>query len=85
MGTIFLRSDSDKWGQGLKWGQYAVPPFIRTFRNYLTFSGELVNDYGILQELNFDPKSGNIMKNFNQNTGKKVEAFLSEFWFELIR
>ena len=21
MGTIFLRSDSDKWGQGLKWGQ----------------------------------------------------------------
>jgi len=21
MGTSFLRSDSDKWGQGLKWGQ----------------------------------------------------------------
>ena len=21
MGTIFLRSDSEKWGQGLKWGQ----------------------------------------------------------------
>ena len=21
MGTTFLRSDSDKWGQGLKWGQ----------------------------------------------------------------
>ena len=21
MGTIFLRSDSDKWGQGSKWGQ----------------------------------------------------------------
>ena len=48
-------------------------------------SGELVDDYGILQELNFDPKSGNIVKNFNQYTGKKVEAFLSEFWFELIR
>ena len=21
MGTIFFMSDSDKWGQGLKWGQ----------------------------------------------------------------
>ena len=21
MGTTFVRSDSDKWGQGLKWGQ----------------------------------------------------------------
>ena len=24
MGTIFLRSDSDKWGQGLKWGQSEI-------------------------------------------------------------
>ena len=26
MGTSFLRSDSDKLGQGLKWGQSDVPP-----------------------------------------------------------
>ena len=33
MGTIFFRSDSDKWGQGLKWGQYAVPPIAHLHKN----------------------------------------------------
>ena len=38
---------------------------------------------GILQELNFDPKFGNVMKIFYQNTDEKFEAFQSDFWFEL--
>ena len=36
-------------------------------------------DYGILQESNFDQKSGNLMENWKNLV--KFEKFRSEFWF----
>ena len=54
MGTSFLRSDSDKWGQGLKWGQSESRDnllfhrdFHQTFHFYFNL-GKLVDENSIV-------------------------------------